>query len=322
MSIAWTFIGAAFALAASAPEEARGPALEGRVVDEKGQPLPGARIILYAGVATRWKCAETQTGDDGRYRFDSVQSSMIKDEKTGRWDQHVGLRVEHPTHVEADGRSWRDLTIPGVAGHVETLNLKLTPAGHIDGLLKEAPDGKPITDLDLRALLSPNGSGRRSDFHVYAKTDDGGRFHSLSLFPGEYELEVNSSTLDYPLIGRVKVEPGKTTAVTFDKVALPKVVEGVVLDAAGKPLDGVEVTLLAPEHSGVQLRSKNDFMNVRSRAWAITRPKWQERFQLAFLHRLEQSRFVLAAHETGWSKVSVESLQKGEPIRLQAWEPK
>jgi hypothetical protein len=91
----------------------------------------------------------------------------------------------------------------------------------------------------------------------------------------------------------------------------------------GKPLDDVEVTLLAPKDSNAEPRGKDDFMKVRTRAWTIFRPKWQESFELAFLPGLEQSRFVLAIHkELGWAKVPVESLEKGEPIRLRRpWKP-
>ncbi len=60
-----------------------GPGLQGRIVDEAGQPLRGAKVILYAGIATRWKIAEAETGADGRYRFDSVESSMVKNPASG-----------------------------------------------------------------------------------------------------------------------------------------------------------------------------------------------------------------------------------------------
>ena len=63
-----------------------------------------------------------------------------------------------------------------------------------------------------------------------------------------------------------------------------------------------------------------DFMKVRHRAWTIYRPKCEVRFELAFLPGLEQSRFLLAVHkELGWAKVPVESIQKGEAIRLKRW---
>jgi protocatechuate 3,4-dioxygenase beta subunit len=302
--------------------EQGGPALEGRITDKAGLPLRGAKVVLYGGMATRWKIAEAETDADGRYRFDSVQSTLIKDRETNRWDQYVGVRIEHPTHVEADGQSWRNIRIPGAAGHVETLDLRLTPAGHIDGLLKDRRTGEPLKKLDLR-IMTPTGShGHGATFHAYARTDDRGRFRSISLFPGEYDVEVNSTTLDYLMIGRVKVEPGKTTSATFDAVSLPRVLNGRILDAAGKPVDGVEVTLLAPKDSGVEPSGPDDFMKVRTRAWTIFRPGWQDRFELAFLPGLEGSRFVLAVHrELGWAKVPVASLEEGEPIRLRPWKP-
>ena len=303
------------------PDAPKGPALQGRITDETGKPLSGAKLILYGGMATRWKIAEAESDADGRYRFESIQSSMIMDEKKHRWDQSVGVRVEHPTHVEADGRSWRDIRIPGVADHVETLDLKLTLAGHIDGLLKDARTGEPLKKLDLRIMTPTKSHGHGSTFHAYATTDDQGRFRSIGLFPGEYVVEANSTTLDYPVIGQVKVEAGKASPAAFS-VSLPRVIGGRVVDAEGKPLDGVEVTLIAPKDSGVEPRGEDDFMKVRTRAWTIYRPKWQERFELAFLPGLEEARFVLAIHkEQGWAKVPVESLEKDEPIRLTLWKP-
>jgi protocatechuate 3,4-dioxygenase beta subunit len=306
--------------AAGEAAKRRGPALQGRITDEAGRPLRGAKVILYGGMATRWKIAGAETDADGRYRFDSVQSTLSKDPKADRWDQYVGVRVEHATHVEADGRSWRDIRIPGIPGHVETLDLRLTPAGHIEGLLKDRRTSEPLKKLDLRIMTPPGSHGHGAAFHAYATTDDRGRFRSISLFPGEYDVEVNSTTLDYPVIGRVKVEPSKVTTPTFEAVSLPRIIGGRIVDAAGKPLDGVEVTLLAPKDSEFEPRGEDDFMKVRTRAWTIFRPEWQERFELAFLPGLEESRFVLAVHrELGWAKVSVESLERGEPIRLRPW---
>jgi hypothetical protein len=118
----------------------------------------------------------------------------------------------------------------------------------------------------------------------------------------------------------VKVEPGKITTATFDAVSLPRVIGGVIVGAGGKPRDGVEVTLLDPKDSDIEPRGGDDFMNVRTRALTIFRPKWRPRFELALLPGLEQSRFVLAIHkELGWARVPVESLEKGEPIRLRPW---
>lgn len=50
---------------------------------------------------------------------------MIEDGKEDRRDCNVGVHAEHLTHVEADGRSRRDIRVLADAGHVEPLDLKL-----------------------------------------------------------------------------------------------------------------------------------------------------------------------------------------------------
>lgn len=305
-----------------AADAAKGPALRGVITDEDGKPLPGAKVILYSGFATRWKNAEAETDAEGRYRFDKIQSSMIQNAKKDSWDYNVGVRIEHPTHIEADGRSWREIRLPASPDHVETLDLKLARGGHIEGLLKDAKTGQPLKTLDLRIMTPTKSHGHGSTFHAYATTDDEGRFRTITLYPGEYDVEANSSTLDYPVIGQVKVEAGKTSTANFDAVSLPRVISGRVVDAEGKPLDGVDVTLLAPKDSDVEIHGKDDFSKVRTRAWTIYSPKSHDRFELAFLPGLEEARYVVAFHKRlGWAKVSVESLEKGEPVRLQPLKP-
>jgi hypothetical protein len=123
--------------------------------------------------------------------------------------------------------------------------------------------------------------------------------------------------LDEELLGTVKVEAGRTAQVKFEPIALPKLLKGVVMGADGKPVSGVEVTLLAPADEGVILTKPREF-DVRSRSWDLTRA--DGRFTLAFLPGLEKSRFVLAWHKRhGWTKISVKDLESGTPVRLAPW---
>src|SRR5262249_17527057 len=134
--------------------------------------------------------------------------------------------------------------------------------GHIEGLLKDATTHDPLKNLNLRVTQRPNAQGRGSRFWWYATTDDKGRFRTISLFPGEYDVDVNSTTMGYPVLGRGKVEAGKTTFVNCDAVSLPKVIGGRVLDAAGQPIAEVEVTLLAPKDSDAELYHSDDFEKI------------------------------------------------------------
>jgi hypothetical protein len=59
--------------------------------------------------------------------------------------------------------------------------------------------------------------GRNPRFHVYACTDDEGRFTSEPLFPGEYVTDVNSAELGMPVIGKVQIEAKKTLEMEFSQ---------------------------------------------------------------------------------------------------------
>ncbi len=200
------------------PEQApkkQGPILTGRIVDEAGRPLAGAKIILYSGLATRWKGQETTTDREGRYRFDPLETgSMIKAEPGDRWDLRPGMRIEHPTHVSADGKSWWDITVPGIDRKEHVQDFRMVPGGRLAGRVLDPKTRVPLKRLSLN-IGSP--SKRNSRFHVYARTDDEGRFTSEPLFPGEYVVYVNVTELGMPELGRVRIEAKKTLEKEFSQ---------------------------------------------------------------------------------------------------------
>jgi hypothetical protein len=304
-------------------EDGRGTALEGRLADTRGNPLRGVMVIFYEGLTTHRKTAVAVTDANGQYRHEWRQSVILKDPKAKprELDCFVGVRFEHPTHVEADACSWHLVRVKGGAGIVERLDLNFTTGGHIEGRLTDAKTGKPLKKLDLKIEAMTHSKRRDIAFDTYEATDDEGHFRSHSLYPGTYGVTVNSTTMDYPVVGHVKVEAGKVTLATFS-VSLPRIIKGRVVGADGKPLEDVELTLLAPEDSDASIKSMAEFVKLRTRAWTVSRPSWKEHFELAFVQGLEQSRFVLAVHQSGWAKIPVEILASGQPIRLRPWEPK
>ncbi len=197
----------------------KGPILQGHVRDEQGHPLPGARIVLYGGIATRWKIGEATSDSAGCYRFDSLpQAAMLFDEAHDRWRSYIGIEIYHPTHASADGISWRDIRVPIVDRHLETLDFPMVPGGSVTGQIVDAASGKPVANLCLR-INSP--TPRNPKFSRYACSDAHGRFKVEALFPGTYTIDVNSSRLRYPFLGAVSIAARENSEVSFRTTAEP-----------------------------------------------------------------------------------------------------
>ena len=137
---------------------------------------------------------------------------MIKDGPSGRWDWRPGIQVEHPTHVSADGQSWWDITVPNIDRREHLQDFKMVPGGRLSGRVLDPATKVPLKRLDLIIASPP---GRNPRFHSYARTDDEGRFTSEPLFPGEYVVDVNSTELGHPVLGRVQIEAKKTLEKEF-----------------------------------------------------------------------------------------------------------
>jgi hypothetical protein len=187
----------------------RMPELRGTLT-HKGNPVRDAKVVLNGGLATRWKIAEAATDAAGKYRFENVASSVVSSGEVA--SHYVGVQIEHPRLVPADGKSWRDVTISLKPGTVETLDLSLTEGGFIEGRLRAA-DRSPRTKAPLRMYIPVKVGERRGAtlFHAYATTDERGKFRSPPLFPGRYFVEENAR--DYPLLGEVVVEAGDTATL-------------------------------------------------------------------------------------------------------------
>jgi beta-lactamase regulating signal transducer with metallopeptidase domain len=168
-----------------------------------GKPVAGVKVLLYGGIATRWEIARTETDANGSYGFENLAGSVTSDGKESSY--YIGVQFVHPSLVPADGKSWRDVTVSTKPGTAEKLNLELADGGFIEGNARR--------NVGIRMYIPAKAGVRRGStlFHAYASADAQGRFHSPPLFPGQYFVEENAG--DYPLVGEVKVEAGKTTTV-------------------------------------------------------------------------------------------------------------
>lgn len=193
-------------------QSASHPVLEGLVRDADGNPVPGATIRLHGGLATRWEIARVTTGPDGRYRFDPVPTGALVQSDDGRWDNYLGVSLEHPELVSADGKNWWDLTLSAADGGCMSRHFELIPGGTLVARLVSQSRGVPPLPVELR-LSNPNRSA--AQFTRYATSDAEGHIHVTGLAPGPYMVDINDPALDYAFVGDFYVPSGGYIQMTW-----------------------------------------------------------------------------------------------------------
>jgi protocatechuate 3,4-dioxygenase beta subunit len=203
----------------------------GRVVDERGDGVGGARVIAVAlpgGEIARLDRVETRSGADGAYRLDTLVSGM-----------------RYFVEAWADGYSptGRFLVPDGVAD----LDLVVVTAGRIEGFVTDASDGSGIADALVTALAGKINSLSP----VSARTDARGFYALPAVSPGPVFLFAARAPGHAPesldakaLAGRVVVA-GETLRLDLPLLRGGRV-RGRVASTAGRPLPYATVALLDP----------------------------------------------------------------------------
>ncbi len=206
----------------------RDAVLRGRVVsDVLGSPLPGATVTI-----TRRMHSEFWIPDTGeRDARQPVVTAMTDDE--GRFEVAVPTAV--PLDVEASASEHatarRDHLFAG-----DDVELRLTAAAILEGVLTRASDGSPVED----ALVLGRDSRRVEQCR--ARTDIGGRFLFEDLQPGLLTVEITPRDAAPPPSKRIELRAGQRTRLDLVMEAGVRI-HGVVSDPHGHPVAGAEVGL-------------------------------------------------------------------------------
>lgn len=202
--------------------------LSGRVLsDGSGSPLVGALVTI-----TRRKNGEFQI-PDARERDSRELLERVETDGEGRFQVSVPTAVPLDVEARADEHATarRDHLFAG-----DDVELRLTAAAALEGVLSRAPDGAPVVGAVVLGR-----DGRRTE-QCRVITDDTGRFVVEDLQPGLLTVEITPRDAAAPPSKRLDLQAGQRTRL--DLVLEPGVrIHGVVSDPEGQPIAGAEVGL-------------------------------------------------------------------------------
>jgi hypothetical protein len=260
------------AIAGSASGQSQSSRVVGRVVDaETGEPVRGVRLMLTPGgapaaripagapIAAPSPVAQSplprpiETNAAGVFEFEQVP--------TGRWR----IRAQGAGYVAAF------LDLFEVSGSRVVLpDIRLDRGGVITGQLLDAK-GNPFSGMlvrDMKLVRLPDGRVVGGGGDASVMTNDRGEFRLAGLQPGQHLVIAQAPVgiekpgaaapityvptfypgfADEAVASPINVRSGATTnGIDFSMLALPAyMVSGTVVDAAGRPLRGVTVMLMA-----------------------------------------------------------------------------
>ncbi len=209
-----------------------GGGFSGRVIDERGEPIPGSFVFATLGPAIRQVTAD----ENGFYR--------------------VGELVEGEYDVLARSQDFERLTRLGVivreGVEVDGVDIVLQPAGAIEGRVVTS-DGAPVVGVNVSAWQHESGRAQRN-----ATTAEDGSFRIPHLYEGRYA--VNAAPGEGFTEAQVLVDVGPSQTVHQDiVVSRTSTVRGVVLgpDGAARPgatviaiLDGAFAATASTDEAG------------------------------------------------------------------------
>lgn len=213
-----------------------GCVLSGTVVDGDGLPLADvlvdAELRRSAGVIGTTSidaASQSETDEHGRFRIENVPVGAVM------------VRAYDGTHAVANV----EVQIDACAG-LGPLRVEMTAGSTLSGLVKDS-EGKPVSGA--RLTLSNRGTG-----FVETTADGEGRYRFEKLPPGGMRLEAQAG--EERALVLVTVSP--SVEVEQD-ITLPAGGKGEIrgrVTASGKPLSGVQITIVSNAGNGT-LGSRN-----------------------------------------------------------------
>jgi RNA polymerase sigma factor (sigma-70 family) len=207
-----------------------GERVEGRVVDARGDPVPGAEVWLWAGDSWNGSRAVT-AGDDGSFHLKGLRGQVRVGARAGGYQPSL---------------SYDPIGLPLDKSGARTATLELgAPGGSIRGRVLD-PDGEPVAGARVHAgergghiVDPPEGPRGEAPVPASVATDGEGRFE----LPGDHApgaVPIHAMARGFPVWSdSVNVAAGGASIEIA--LAHPARIQGQVLDGAGQPVENASV---------------------------------------------------------------------------------
>lgn len=219
-------------------------AVAGTVRDALGSPLAGVDLDVFDAVTLARIDVSAATGADGSYLVGPLNAgSVLVRAQPVPGDPH--LTLYHPGALFIEQAA----AVPVAVGAIQSgRDFSLPTGGFIAGMIVSAADGQPAAGIDLDLY---DGAGLLME--VNAASDGAGGYRIGPVPAGSYTLRADPSalqflcrtyhpdTLDSALAQPIPVAgPGPDATANFS-LAGAGAISGVVRDALGAPLPGIDI---------------------------------------------------------------------------------
>ena len=281
--------------------------VQGRVTDEKGQPVEGASVWVHSGIATCFRTGITETGKDGQYTLRFGPGAMMSSPKPGevpigqlvasvsvhkpgfteknlsrQGGQSMANRLPTPEEEKQGVSSHYGKTKPILPNDPVTIDFVMVPAATVDVELVDA-EGKPVSipekSLGLSGETRPPGcsvlkSGEKADgeyFHVEDVPPDYAWWFYLNTEPRK-KIRTPEMTFSQAETYRVQLRTAKrASGDEYLEVVSVKNAQGE--DVREQVLAGNTPTTLRPSADKVAPPELVETMRKTNRPWLKPDPK-------------------------------------------------
>lgn len=222
-------------------------ALVGRVSDEKGQPVSGARGAVTAGAESRMGMMLRRIGREGE-EAPAFVSGADGTFRATRLPPGTNQKLT-VTHPDFERRVVAGVDLFVGAPKPFSIEVVLSPGYELAGVVKDK-EGRPIEGAEVALNQSVTMTGGRGgnmlsfssvqSVRPRGETDFDGRFGFKGLSPGDYDVAVSKSGYTQSVRNGVKAGEG---SVPFEVVLVPGAsIAGRLIQPNGLPVTGYSIT--------------------------------------------------------------------------------